>query len=337
METKFNFTKMNVSGFANWIKGQRVGRTIMTIQQHHTYRPSYSGFNGSNHFDLQRGMRNYHINNVGFSDIAQHFTIFPDGEILTGRSLETNPAGIRNRNSGAICIENLGDFDQGMDVMTQAQKDAIVQVTVTLCKKFNLPVDSNSIVYHHWFRWNDGYRNNGAGGNKSCPGSNFFGGNKVADCETNFLPLVNQMVSDYSPPATDTNIGRYAVVTANSLNVRVGPGVSNRLAIDRKPVQLGAVLRVYDETNGWLKISKSTNHWVSKRFTLNAKRFIVDASFLNIRFGPGTDHPIVGKLAKNDQVFVVEKAGNWAKIALNSWWVDSGWLASGYREKKPEN
>ena len=97
----------------------------------------------------------------------------------------------------------------------------------------------------------DGFRNDGAGGNKSCPGSNFFGGNKVVNCETNLLPLVNQAIAGHLPITVDTNLLRYAVVTAGSLNVR---------------------------------------------------------------FGPGTNHPIVSKLSKEDPGFVLEEEAGWAKI-----------------------
>jgi len=65
-------------------------------------------------------MKNYHLSK-SFSDIAQHFTTFPDGTILTGRSLEKTPAGISGFNSNAICIENLGNFDSGADVITNLQ------------------------------------------------------------------------------------------------------------------------------------------------------------------------------------------------------------------------
>jgi uncharacterized protein YgiM (DUF1202 family) len=41
---------------------------------------------------------------------------------------------------------------------------------------------------------------------------------------------------------------------------------------------------------------------------------------------PGSNHPIVNKLAKDDQVFVLEEEAGWAKIALNSWWVNKMYL-----------
>ena len=51
----------------------------------------------------------------------------------------------------AFCIENIGDFDAGNDVMNEEQKASIVRVTAVLCRKFGLDINTNSIVYHHWF------------------------------------------------------------------------------------------------------------------------------------------------------------------------------------------
>ena len=58
--------------------------------------------NGSNHAALQSGMKSYYVKSRGFSDIAQHFTIFPDGKIMTGRSLDRAAAGIIGCNTGGI-------------------------------------------------------------------------------------------------------------------------------------------------------------------------------------------------------------------------------------------
>ena len=58
--------------------------------------------------------------------IAQHFTIFPNGKIVTGRSLaNTTAIGIRGWNYNKICIEIYGNFDHGQDVMTNEQKQAV--------------------------------------------------------------------------------------------------------------------------------------------------------------------------------------------------------------------
>jgi N-acetylmuramoyl-L-alanine amidase/Bacterial SH3 domain len=325
MQTKFGFTKMNVQEFDTWLKSVKVARTIVKIQEHHTYIPNYSNFTGSNHFELQKGMQNTHKYSNGWMDIGQHFSIFPDGSILTGRSLEYSPACIYNNNANSVCIENVGNFDSGGDSMTTAQRDAIIEVTALLCIKFNLLVDVNFIIYHHWFRLNDGFRNNGAGGNKSCPGTNFFGGNKVNHCQDNFLPLVTAKLQNIIQKQDDASILKYASVTATSLNVRVSHS-ANSVKADRDPVQYGAVLRVYEIKDDWYKISNSADHWVSSKFTRDVTRHFVKATTLNVRSGPGSDYAKVGQIYEGDQVFVEEVSNKWARITATNNWVSQSFL-----------
>ncbi len=174
----------------NWLFAQNVKRTIKTIDNHHTAIPAYSNFTGSNHFTLQKSMQRYHVQNKGWRDIAQHFTTFPDGTVMTGRSLEMNSAGIINRGSNSICIENLGNFDK--DKMTEKQKEIIVFLNAILCVHFKLTPSRSTILYHRWFRQSDGkYDPTCTGAEyKSCPGTKFFGGNTVEAAEKNFIPLI---------------------------------------------------------------------------------------------------------------------------------------------------
>lgn len=326
METKYGFVKMNLAEFENWIAQMRVGRTVMKIQQHHTYIPSYIHYNGNNHFERQLAMKNHHVNQNGWQDIGQHFTIFPDGEILTGRSLELSPACILNQNANAVCIENLGNFDSGADVMTSDQKTSIIAVTAALCKKFNLAVNSESIVYHHWFRLDNGIRNDGTGNNKSCPGTNFFGGNKVADFDLNFAPLVKARIG-VGQIKTDTSaVLKYVCVSADELNVRVLPSSKSTKAADRASLKRGAILRVYDEQNNWLKISNSLQHWVYGRYTYSVVRATVTASSLNVRTGPGTIYPKNASVKKDEEVFVYDEQNDWCKIGLDEKWVSKQYL-----------
>jgi hypothetical protein len=301
-----------------------VGRTILFLQQHHTYSPSYQHFDGGNHFHLQKNMKDYHVGTNGWMDIGQHFSIFPDGTILTGRSLELTPACIYGNNSAAICIENVGFFDVGNDVMTQLQSDSIVRATAAICKKFGIPVSTDKIVYHHWFHLSTGVRNNGTGGNKTCPGINFFGGNKVTDCELNFLPLVRNAVTGSVSPAPV--LLKYASVTANFLNVRIAPSGYAQKASDREPLILGSVLRVYEEQNNWYRISSSQQHWVSARYTDDVERALVNATVLNVRSGPSTAFEKVGSYLKNQEVFVYEKSNGWCKVSLDNKWVKESYL-----------
>ena len=182
---------LTLNEFKNYITSLNVSRKIKLIQMHHTYSPGYAQFKGDNHLELQKGMKNYHINTNGWNDIGQHFTIFPDGKIVTGRSMESNPAGVRGANTGAICIECLGNFDKGGDTMTAEQKNAIVGVVKILCDVFKLDVSYN-VVYHAWYTASghdlgDYYKGHSA---KTCPGTNFFGGNGLTAFMNNFVPLV---------------------------------------------------------------------------------------------------------------------------------------------------
>ena len=186
-----NFKTFDEKTFGEYIRNMTVKRKIKLIQLHHTYSPSYKNFDGKNHESLQSGMKNYHVKINGWADIAQHFTIFPDGVIMTGRSLGSAPAGIYGANSNGICIECLGNFDKGGDVMTEAQKSAIVCVVKTLLDKFGLVAESG-VTYHAW--WSADGREVGdyvrGHSVKTCPGTDFFGGNTLTAYEKNLMPLI---------------------------------------------------------------------------------------------------------------------------------------------------
>jgi hypothetical protein len=326
MQTKYGFTKMTLAEFDTWIQQQRIARTLLNVQQHHTWNPNYSHFNGSNHFERQLAMKNHHVGNNGWADIGQHFTIFPDGMILTGRPLEKIPACIYGNNSHSICMEHFGNFDIGGDNMTDSQRQTIVQMTAMLLKKFNLPVNTNSILYHHWFDLSSGVRNNGTRNNKSCPGTNFFGGNKVENAIAGFLPLVQQALGNRPVQAPVANINKYVIVTASRLNIRQQPTGSAPLATDRDAAQMGAVLRINGESNGWLKISNSQAHWVYGKYTTEVLRATVNANVLRVRSGPGVGYSIIGTLPKSEEVFLVDIKNGWCKIGMEEKWVSKDFL-----------
>ena len=174
----------------SFLVGHMPKRKIRLVQLHHTWSPEYKHFDGRNHFTRQAAMRQSHLAR-GFSDIAQHFTVFPDGLIVTGRSLAQNPAGIKGANSGAVCIENFGNFDAGYDKMTAEQADAIITLTAMLCKVFGLEPEM-AITYHAW--WTAKGQALGdyhpAKSAKTCPGTAFFGGNTRDAFLKNLLPRI---------------------------------------------------------------------------------------------------------------------------------------------------
>lgn len=175
--------------FKEWLLNTQFTRTIRLIQNHHTYSPCYADFD-NNHFDLLIGMRGYHVNALGYADIAQNLTTFPDGTIAVCRSFEKDPAGIRGANQGALCIEHLGNFDK--EIMTEEHKRTVVFLNAVLCDRFKLTPSVSTIVYHHWYDLNTGLRPGSV--TKTCPGKLFFGGNTEADCQNNFIPLVIEAI-----------------------------------------------------------------------------------------------------------------------------------------------
>lgn len=130
------------------------------FQIHHTWLPNYDTFyqkdkEGKRRYTpekLNDNMKSFHIGK-GFGDIAQHITTFPDGTILIGRDFGKKPVGIANRNTGGFCMEQLGDFDLGKDIITVEQRN----ITLRLIEYFSSV--GTKPVFHRQFS------------SKSCPGT----------------------------------------------------------------------------------------------------------------------------------------------------------------------
>jgi hypothetical protein len=261
MKTKGQFTLFEtLAEFATFLD-KKVDRDIGHVLEHHTAEPSYDNFNGKNHFALLEGMKAFHTK-AGFGGIAQNLTTFPDGTVAICRPLDQRPACTRGANTRGICIENLGNFDKNADQMTPAQRTTIVQVTALLCRRFKIPVDTDHILYHHWYNLATGERNNGTGGNKSCPGSNFFGGNKVQHCKANFIPLVSAALQQLTGPIP--------VATVRSpdgiLSIRGAPTAK---AVERGTLTNGAVVQIHEAKGIWRRIDPVEQHWVSSKFLVS--------------------------------------------------------------------
>lgn len=187
--------------FRDWLFHAQIKRKVALIQQHHTWLPSYKHFNGSNHFRMLMGMENFHKRKMGWSNIAQNITTFPDGKIAVSRPFNMAPEGTigPRANTTGIAIENFGNFDIGHDVMTANQKETIVYITAVLSIKFGLTPSIDSITYHHWWNLRTKERVLDKGPNysvKTCPGTAFFGGNSTTDAINNFYPLVTRKMQE---------------------------------------------------------------------------------------------------------------------------------------------
>ena len=259
MKQKGKFILFNKEEFKNWLLSSSFKRTIKLIQSHHTYLPGYSHFNGNNHFEKVEGMERTHIDR-GFGEIAQNVTTFNDGLICICRNFDKIPCGIRGANQYGICIENLGYFDLGKDKMTEEHKTTIIFVNVLLCYKFKLIPNINSIVYHHWYDLTTGKRTDGQGNTKSCPGTDFFGGNTVEAAKKNFIPPILLEYNSLLNNSTNIQIvnktvlpkGEVIVNINDILNVRSSPDWKASLV---RTLKNGDIIEIYEEKNSWYKIN----------------------------------------------------------------------------------
>lgn len=121
---------------------------------HHTWKPDHAQYRGLRSI---QGMYDYHTTH-GFSDIAQHITIAPDGSIWSGRPWDATPGSAKGHNHrGIFMFETIGDFDAGRDILQGAQRDTVVMVIAVIQAQFGLP--NSALRFHNEMS------------SKTCPGS----------------------------------------------------------------------------------------------------------------------------------------------------------------------
>ena len=240
LKTQNGYTLLeNTKEIREWLKRQKVTRKITKLQVHHMDLPNYSTWEKTDkrvfsepHFGRTQSLNDYGRKKWGYSDghghyIAQHFNVFPDGKITTGRNLNSTPIGIVGWNTNAICIEIYGDFDKGHDKMNDKQKEAVIALYGELCKRFGIPVDTAHIRPHCWFTASGKYLgkydpNRSA---KTCPGTNFWGVGCSKDGFNVFIRDVKDYVIGNKNKEPKDEFRPYiARPTVDGLNARKGPG-----------------------------------------------------------------------------------------------------------------
>ena len=273
--TAYGFTRFDSLGeFKSWLAKQPKYK-YTGLQVHHTGSPAYKHFykaDGSHESELTRqyNMRQFHINTNGWSDIAQHFTVFPNGKIVTGRSLsKTTAVGITGWNTNKICIEIYGNFDKGQDVMNAQQKEAVIALYGELCKHFGITPSTSTIRPHAWFT--SGGTNLGtyvAGkSRKTCPGTNFMGFGNTKDAFVNgFIPLIENYIANgttNAPTNGSTSGAGVYKVTVDELTIRAGAGTSYAKKGVVKKGEAYTITEVkYNGSTPWGKL-KSGAGWIS--------------------------------------------------------------------------
>ena len=348
MQTKNGFTLLeSAAELRSWLNNQKVTRTVNKLQVHHMALPDYACWVSDKkktdpHFRRTESLESYskstwNSKSANGKYIAQHFNVFPDGKITTGRSLNSTPIGISGWNTGAICVEIYGNFDKGKDSMTAEQKKAVIYLFGELCKKFGLAANENTIRYHAWFTSGGAYLGNYVAGKsrKTCPGTAFFGGNTMAAFKANFLPAVKNYINNGStsvpvttPAIKETSVNKigYVNTPGSTLNVRQKPDADSaklRALSDNAQVNI-----IAECSNGWLKLNLSgTIGYVNGKYIdgikANTSEFKVkiNTDSLNIRGGAGTNYTVVGTVKKGEVYTIVQVNGKWGKLKSGVGWI----------------
>lgn len=278
-----NFRLFTAAEFTGYLRRTSFQRPIRFVQNHHTWKPSYRDFERhGDHMACMESMRHTHMRDRGWSDIGQNITIFPDGIVGLCRPIDSKPAGIFGANTGAICIESLGNFNRGeahSDEMTEVQKAAIVEVNAALCLKFGLKPVAQQVVYHHWYdtaghRFSEADINSGKvlrqQLQKTCPGTNFFcppgvQGNTIQSARDHFFPLIAIRMIELSGLPVALPVPVTKKVVASSLNVRAGSGPGFAV-LRRLPRNMEVQVFETSADNRWCKVSPNNEEWVSAQF-----------------------------------------------------------------------
>jgi hypothetical protein len=142
------FQRLSLPQFSAVLQAFQFTRRVTAVHMHHTWRPDRSMWRGAASVE---GMCRSHTQDRGFSDIAQHLTIDPEGGLWTGRSWNQAPASAVGHNgnglAGPFMFEVVGNFDQGCDPFDGAQRQAVLDVAVLIQRHFSL--DAEALLFHN--------------------------------------------------------------------------------------------------------------------------------------------------------------------------------------------
>jgi len=152
------FQRLTIRQFADVLQAFRFTRKVTAVHMHHTWRPDHRMWRGE---ASMLGMWRSHTQERGFSDIAQHLTIDPEGGLWTGRGWNQAPASAVGHNGNALAgpfmFETVGNFDVGGDPFAGAQRQAVLDVIALVNRRFGL--DAETLLFHNQVSA------------KTCPGS----------------------------------------------------------------------------------------------------------------------------------------------------------------------
>ena len=191
--------KVTYETFCALVENAPAGRNMREIILHHTWSPTVAQYAGQ---ETWRGIRDYHVNTRGWSDIGYHVGIAPDSSIWLLRPIQRTGGHCLGKNETSIGIVVLGNYDTGKDAVG-AQWSMAKYVTAVLCERFKL--NEGNVYFHRDFA------------DKSCPGTAI----NRAEFRTNVRALMDK---DTKPEET----GRVVKVIEHGTGRILWPGTDER-------------------------------------------------------------------------------------------------------------
>ncbi len=122
--------------------------------------------------------------------------------------------------------------------------------------------------------------------------------------------------------SASTALAKMVSVVGDNVNLRSGPGTKYSV---KWKYGSGFPLKVVQEKGGWLKVEdfEGDTGWLYQQLTSRTGHMIVkvhknENKKVNIRNGPGTKHPVVGKAYYGVVFKTIKQQNGWAQVKHDS-------------------
>jgi len=150
---KSKLTKVSIEEFEALIARAPAGRRIEEVIVHHTWKPRVSDYRGS---VTWHGIRNYHVNERGWTDIGYHVGIAPDRSVWLLRPVKRAGGHCLGHNAHSVGVVMLGNYDKGRDDPAPVLPTT-ARVVAAICRRYELK--ASDVYFHRDFA------------DKTCPGT----------------------------------------------------------------------------------------------------------------------------------------------------------------------
>jgi SH3-like domain-containing protein len=102
-------------------------------------------------------------------------------------------------------------------------------------------------------------------------------------------------------------------IKGSVVNLREGPSTRTEVLWE---LSKGYPLEVLKKQGRWIQVRDFENDkgWVLRSLTAKTPYHIVKVPKVNMRKGPGTQHPVIAKLERYDLLRTLAKRGNWVSV-----------------------